>query len=230
MIRELLGESYTAYRGLVGTGLVVTLYLASIFVVWFVMRKKSRITPVLLSVIGSIAVSIAHVLELVWASFKEKKRRYVFVTFAALLFILAICISGTNIFLRGQSVKAENNMHLPQYIIEAADEISQKDPGARVLTMPGWGRYFGAYTSRIETISPEAGDESSADEDKRILLTELSKIHPDMKKVAAIAHGSGCAYVALSDGTWQDIPITDLGYELVLETKGCRLYREVSAP
>ena len=77
-------------------------------------------------------------------------------------------------------------------------------------------------------ISPKAEDAASSDEDMRTLYAQLSVAHPDMRKVASIAHKRGCGYVALSDGIWPEVPITELGYELIFETDGCRLYREVN--
>ncbi len=230
MIKELLGESYIGYRNFVGTGALVTLFVAAITLILLVMRNNRRITPLVVSVYGSIAAAAAYVLERITGSDGSKGKKYLTAIFAALLFVLAVTSAGTNVFSQGQSVRAENDMHIPSYITEAADVILSEDAGARVLAMPGWGEWFAAYTSAPEMICPQETDADSPDEDMRTLYAQLGVVHPDMRKVAAIAHRMDIKYVALSDGIWPDVPITDLGYELIMETDGCRLYREVSAP
>ncbi len=230
MIKELINESYTGYRQLVGTGSVIVLFIAAILTVLIVMRKKQKITPLIISVCGCVAAVAAFVIERICEKIADKRIRYAAAAFAALIFIFVITSSGTNVFSQGQSVAAENDFHIPGYIVESADVILGEKRDARILTMPGWGEYFAAYSSGCDIISPKAEDAASPDEDMRTLYAQLSVVHPDMRKVASIAHRRGCGYVVLADGIWPEVPITDMGYELIFETEGCRLYREVNAP
>ncbi len=76
---------------------------------------------------------------------------------------------------------------------------------------------------------PGGGDQL-LDEDQRTAFEELSKVHPDMRKVASAARRKGCRYVVTPVGMWPDIPITGFGFDVMAENGAYIVYREVSAP
>ncbi len=229
MIRELISELYTFYRQLAGTGSVIVMFLSALAVIVIVRKNRRGITPVLLSFCGCIASVAGTVVDKTFSCKKDSnKERILSTLFASMILILAITSSGTLIFSQSMSVAAENDMHLPAYIVEAADAVINDGVDGCVLTMPGWGPYFESYSSGYKIISPGQEDTSSSDEDIRTIAIQLYQVHPDMKKVASAAHRKGCGYVVLSDGIWPDVPITEFGYELLFETDGCRVYREVT--
>ena len=51
-----------------------------------------------------------------------------------------------------------------------------------------------------------------------------------MGKVAKAAKKKDIAYVILSKGIWQDMPLDRFGYEIIYENDTCAVYREVSTP
>ncbi len=230
-MRELFSEIYRGYRQFTGTGAVVVLFIVAVAVIILFYRARNRkITPVILSVGGSIAFVAASVWDMVTMPNAGRRKNLAARLFAALVCVLAITLSGTSPFTRNISEKAENDMHLPSFVPEAAEAVIGDGTYKTILTMPGWGDYFKSYSSAYSVVSPDEDDAYLADEDMRTLYTQLIKVHPDMKKVASGAHRMECGYVILSDGIWQDIPLTDLGYELIYETEGCRVYREVRTP
>ena len=230
-MKELLSQIYDGYRQFVGTGSVVVLFLSAVCVIIFSYRRTDRkCMPLLLSVCGSIAVAAAYVYELIGSGSSDRRIRSAGRIFALLLGILCISMSGTMIFSKGLFVRAENDLHLPGFVTEAADAVIADGGDGCILTMPGWRPYFESYSSKLSVVSPGDEDSDLADEDMRTLYAQLIKVHPDMKKVAASAHRKGCGYIVLSDGIWQDIPLTRFGYELIYETEGCRVYREVRTP
>jgi hypothetical protein len=136
------------------------------------------------------------------------------------------------VFSREFCSRAENDMHIQTDLCEAADAILVKSDHPIVLAMPGWDVYLLAYSSRFDMMyeSPRSTDIVITDEDEYTAYTELSKIHPDMGKVAKAAKRKDAEYVLLSKGIWQEIPIDRYGYELIFENDTCAVYREVSAP
>ena len=115
---------------------------------------------------------------------------------------------------------------------EVLDVILSECDAPKVLTMPGWGMYIESYSSKFSLMyeDPEGGDLSRYDEETAGVITELQKVSPDMKKVAAAARRCGCGYVILSTDLWPAKPITGYGYDLIFESDTCVVYREVKTP
>ncbi len=233
MIRELAYELYTNHRLLAGTGSVAVLFAASVLALFLLYPKKRQIKPLCLSVLGVIAVMIAEAADRA-ANIKVKVqiKRYACAVFVVCLCALTITSSGQPVFSKSMSEPAENDMHIPGFLLEAMDAVLAEDSEPDVLVMPGWGPLFECYSSRFKMAyeEPCENDLSGLDEEEWILYTELSTSHPDMKRVAAIAGKRGCDFVVLSNDLWPQVPITDCGYELILETDGCSVYREVKTP
>ncbi len=226
MIRELFYELHSTLRSVAGDGAVFVLFvLCALFLASVNFTSGKRSWACLLSPLSLIAATVSSVIQKAYATADKCAAKIMAAVFAGLIAVLAITSSGKNVFSRELCEKAENDMHVPGYIMTAMNEVA--DEGAeeiRVLAPDRWTAYFEGYSGRF---IPVYDDDSLSDEDRRILDAELESIHPDMKKIASIAHGSGCGYVVLPDSMWPDIPITKLGYEVMAECGGCTVYREV---
>lgn len=208
MVRELLGELYSLYRQFTGTGAIVVLFILSAIVLG--KRYKSRCEmPVYLSVLGTIGYAISEIIT---------RLSGILAVFAAAICILAVATSGSNVLSSDMNSRAENVMHLPANLVESMDVILDESYTPSILTMPEWNPYFESYSSDF-IVKYESG-----------LNDELAKLHPDMQKVAETAHECNCEYVVISSEIWPEIPITKFGYELMYETDGCVVYKEVKTP
>lgn len=208
MVRELLGELYSRYREYTGTGSIIILFILSVIVLEKFGKERHE-KPVYLSVLGTIGCAVSEIITgLSGAS----------AVFAVAICILAVTVSGSNVLTADMNSRAENVMHLPSDLVESMDIILSESDTPGILTMPDWNLYFESYSSDFTVVT-----ESN-------LNDELSKTHPDMKKVAQAAHKCGCEYVVISSDIWPEVPITEFGYELMYETDGCVVYKEVKTP
>ncbi len=227
MIRELFYKLHTAFRSFIGEGNAVVLFVAaSLFILLICLREKRRYRNMftVMSPLSTIGLAVSEVIDRVaGAGYAKPVLKAAAVLFAACLSILAVTSSGKLVFSGELCEKAENEMHIPAYLVDAMNGIPEGD--ARVLVPYDRAPYFAAYSSRF-VLSPDILKGS----DESVIRTELDGIHPDMKKIAGIAHREGFEYVVLPVDIWPEIPITKCGYELVLENEGCRLYREVRDP
>ncbi|MCR5673755.1 MAG: hypothetical protein K6F87_08600 [Lachnospiraceae bacterium] len=225
MIRELFYELYSGYRQIVGDGAVMVLFAASLLVLLMIRRENDRgcagalLSP--LSVIGCAA-----------AGFTGKIKKPLALIFAVALCFLSVTVSGKNIIYDNIGRRAENDVHIPQDVITSMDAVLSDSDDPKVLTMPGWGLYFESYSSKFQLMyeEPRNGDTASLNEDERTAYMQLGNIHPEMKKVAAAAHRSGCGYIVMSNDIWPDVPPTACGYKVLCETPSCTVYREVTTP
>lgn len=227
MIKELLFELHSTLRGIVGEGSIFVLYIAAVIVLISVLAKdRRRFLGVIVSVPAAVAVAVACVFDRVSAlSCKNRIAKYAALIFASCLCLLAIASSGKSVFSKELCEKSENDMHLPGDMETVMSAILNEDDHPAILVPYGWSAYFNAYSSRFEVIYD---DPATKESDKQILMTELDSIRPDMKKVAGIAHKSGCRYAILPDGIWPQVPIEKCGYEMMLECDGINVYREVT--
>lgn len=217
MILELLREYHMDLRSFAGSGAILPLYIAAVLAVVIAFGKKEKgALGVIPSVLGTIAVVAGYVYDAL-TSVKTKRSATVYasVLFAAALALLVVTSSGKYVFSDEVSAKAANEMHLPDGLKEAMDAALEDCDNPSVLAMPGWDVYLSAYSSRFDVAYDDLSN------------TELSKVHPDMKKVADAARSMDCAYVILSNDIWPDFAITEFGYELIFEDDTCSLYREV---
>ena len=233
MIKELLYQLYTAYRLFAGEGAVTVLYIAAAAVLFFVSVKRGKNgAPAILSVFGTIGAGFATLCE--EAVSRQKKRGYACAAglFALALCVLAITSSGKNVFSSELSERAENDMHIPPGLNEAMDAVISDTGSPRVAVMPGWGLYFEGYSSCFDLMyeEPKNGDISSFSDEQRTVYTQLSDVHPDMRKVALAAKRAGCGYIVMSKSIWPKVPINGCGYELLFENDECLVYREVNTP
>ena len=220
MIRELLYDLYSQHRLLVGTGSVLVLYLAAALVVARSGREKDHDLPLLLSVPATIGAAFAVLLKRCLPSEGKTVGKIGVVVFSALFIVLAVSISGDNVFSRQFCTRAESGMHIEPDLCEAADAILAENDRPNVIVMPGWDVSLAAYSSRLNMIH----------EDEDAGLTELEKIHPDLGKVAKAAKRKDAGYVLLSKGIWPEMPMDRYGYALIFENDTCAVYREVSTP
>ncbi len=208
MVRELLGELYSLYREYTGTGSIIVLFILSAIVLEKSDKDRHK-KPVYLSVLGTVGCAVSEIIT---------RLSGVSAVFAAAICILAVAVSGSNVLSAGMNSRAENVMHLPANLVESMDVILNESDTPGILTMPDWNLYFESYSSDFTVVT-----ESN-------LNAELSKTHPDMKKVAQAAHECNCEYVVISSDIWPEVPITEFGYELMYETDGCVVYKEVKTP
>ncbi len=232
MIRELMYELYSNLRLVIGSGAIVVLYIAAaVFIARDPGQKRENI-PLLLCPAVAIGTCIIRLYALIRQKISRGTAQKAAVLFTVCLAALAITSSGTCVFSQELSSVAENDMHIPGGILEAASAVKADDRTASVLTMPGWDAYFSAYSSEFvlpyRAISNEMPE--IPDEDERILKAELSDHYPDMKKVARFAGKKGCNYLVLSEDLWPDVPVTKYGYEEMLRCDGCVVYRKVEGP
>lgn len=208
MVRELFVRLYDLYRQFTGTGTVIVLFIVSLIVL--VISKKDRCTqPAALSVLGTVGWAVSEIISSLTG---------ISVVFAVAVCILAVTSSGTNVLAPDMNTKAENAMHIPAHLLESMDAIKDETDSACILTMPGWELYFECYSSGFAVVDdPEA-------------QRELDKHQPDMKIIARKAHECKCDYVVISSDIWPEVPITKYGYDLVFETEGCAVYKEVMTP
>lgn len=234
MIRELLGELHNAYGTFLGEGSIAVLFAAAVLVIIRGIRKERKdILPLMLSVIGACGCVAARFIEKVRKTGDLRPAvRYAATVFAAVLCILCIVTSGRNVFSADRCEPAENDMHVPQDIVDAMSLILKDSDSPTVLTMPGWGPYFEGYSAKFTLAydDPAAGDVSKMDEDSREMYLQLSIASPDMRKVTSVARRRGCSYAVISNEIWPDVPIDKCGYELMAQCGDCSVYREVSAP
>ena len=232
MIRELLYKLYTEHRLLVGTGSMVVLYLAAVLVVIRSCKDKDHELPLLLCIPATIGCALARLIGACFPSEGKKAKKIGAVVFSVLLCILAVTISGKDVFSGEFRSRAENDMHIQTDLRDAADAILAESDLPSVLAMPGWDVYLLAYSSRFNMMyeSPRSTDAVMTDEDEYTAYTELSKIHPDMRKVSKAAKRKDARYVMLSKGIWPEIPLEKCGYEPIFENDTCAVYREVSTP
>ena len=228
MIRELFYKLHSTLRSFNGDGNVAVLFIAAVLVLVFLNAgKKNRYKRsfAAISPLGVIGLAVSEVIDRVKdGEYKSRFLKVAAVAFAAALSILTITASGRRVFSKDFCERAENGMHIPQYLIDAVSTMPEED-NTYVLLPYDWAPYLDAYSSRftLPTDVLEGSDES-------VIRAELNDIHPDMKKVTQIAHSKGFSYVILPTDVWPDVPITKCGYELILENDGCRLYREVKYP
>ncbi|MBO4905032.1 MAG: hypothetical protein J5367_07390 [Lachnospiraceae bacterium] len=216
MIRELLYELHTGHRLLAGIGSGLVLYLLSVLILLRTGKEKDKDLPVLLCIMVTIGCAFSRMIEACLSLREDSKiKKAGAPVFGILLVILAISVSGQNVFSKECAEKAGNGMHIQEGLTDAMDTILTQTDRPEVLTMPGWDIYFRAYSSRFSIIDEDADANA-----------ELSGIHPDMKKVAK----AGSEYVVLSSGIWPEIPLDRYGYELIYENGSCRVYREVRTP
>lgn len=230
MIGEIFYKLHTYHRYLAGGGAVLVLSAAALL-----LCAKSGIKwkALILSPFGVIGIGAAKVFEEMSRKIKEGGKRWVFAgLFVACLLLLAIICSGDSLVSGQVGEPVSNRMHLPGDLSDAMQGILEDDEAPRVLTMPGWGPNFMAYSSAFELMyeDPYGPDLSFEDEDQWLVYTQLSVLHPDMKKVAAAAHRAHCRYIVLSNDIWPDIPVTSFGYEPFISCDICTVYREVAKP
>lgn len=234
MIRELIEEAYIRFRQYAGTGSVPALYVLSGIVILClcpVMLKKKW--PMLFSVIVTPAAAVTHLVQAVCKKAEGTRMfRCAQIVFIALLMLLLVTSTGDSVFSDGMTTGKTDDKHMPPDLAKAVDAVLADGEGARILTMPGWGVYVKAYSSKCDTIytDPKGGDISGFDEDVRLMYSELGKDHPNMKKIAMRAHAAGADHVILSNEMWPEFPITYYGYELVEGFDTCSVYREVRTP
>ena len=234
MIKELFYELYSAYRQIVGKGAVIVLFIASLLALYRLSEDNDRGLPgIILSPLSAIGCAVSKLIDMACTVRNDKKvLKTATAALAVCLCFLAVTVSGDNIFYGNISRPAENNMHIPADLLTSMDAVLADDEEPKVLTMPGWGPYFSAYSSKFDLMyeEPEDGVSSILDEDERTVYMQLSDVHPEMKKVAAIAHKTGCRYIVMSKSIWPDIPVTSCGYKVYYDTSTCCVYKEVRTP
>ncbi len=232
MIVELVRELYTSLRQFVGQGTLLTLFAVSVAVIVIAKSGKDKgVVAAILSITGTIGIAASAAYERIVSLKAKRSVKVIVAVFTAALMLLVITSSGGNVFSEEISERAADDMHLPAGLREAMDATLQDCDRPTVLTMPGWGVYLKAYSSKFEPVYDESVyGMSDLGEDAWIVYTELGKVHPDMKKVALHARAMDCRYVILSDGIWPEFPITSFGYEKIFEGSRCSVYREVSTP
>ena len=234
MIRELFYELYMFFRRFAGTGAVAVLFIVAL-IMYAACRKCGEKSGWwrFLSVISAIGCAFSETFYAIVDRYRNKPLyRYLAGFFGVCLMVLAIAASGKSVFSAEFTSRAENDMHIPPGILEAAQYIAEDAENPVVLVMPGWGAYFESFSSGLKMAyhDPENEDASELGEDERTLYLQLQMDNPDMKKIAGTAHRIGCGYVVLSEDLWSEFPITRFGYELMRECDGCLVYREVNSP
>ncbi|MBR6159597.1 MAG: hypothetical protein IKQ40_04780 [Lachnospiraceae bacterium] len=241
MLKELFGELYTYHRQLAGSGAILVLFPAALLLLAASRRKW---IPLILSPLTAIAAAVTQIIETVfakkerkaleWARAEEEKTSVRMFTgiFTVCLLAFAIILSGEGLIFGDMVTHKYNDMHIPGDLDAAMSGILDDSDSPRVLTMPGWGVYFKSYSSAFDMMydDPYGDDLSFDDEDKWTAYTQLSVLHPDMKKVASAAKRSGCTYVVLSNDIWPEVPVTDFGYETFIKGDMFTVYREVAGP
>lgn len=233
MLRELLYELYNGYRKIIGTGAVFVLVLASVPVIAGMRKNGRSILPVILSPLSACALAAERILDYIYKKKDESSvPKKAATVFSALVLIVAIAASGKSVFSDEFTERAENDMHLPGYVLSAMEAINEDGEAPRVLTMPGWEVYFMSMSSRYELpLCYEQNDRfASVSADQATVSFELSKKDPDMRKISEVAKRNGCTYIVLSDDLWPSVRLTSCGYETVRECGGCTVYREVKSP
>lgn len=229
MAGELFEKLYTYQRQLVGGGAVLVLFFAALLL--FVSEGK-KCAPLILSPLGAVAVAVSETLGRFFC--KRQSRPYGIAAgiFSVCLIAVAIALSGGDVTFGEMAEPVSNEMHIPGDLADAMSAILDESDDPHVLTMPGWGVYFTAYSSAFDMMydDPHGGDLSGLDENAWAAYTQLSVLHPDMKTVSAAARRSGCDYVVLSNDIWPEMPITRFGYEPVYKGDLCTAYREVDKP
>lgn len=233
MIRELIAETYIRFRQYAGAGSIPALYVASVIVLIclcpVLLRKK---WPMLLSITATPAAAITQLVKAAAGKAEGNKAlRYARYVFTAFLVLLLVTTAGDAVFSDSITTKKTDDMHMPADLAKAVDAVIA-DGGESVLTMPGWGLYVKAYTSKCSTVynDPKGDDTSAFDENVRVMYGELCKDHPSMRKIATSAHALHADHVILSNAMWPEFPITYYGYELVEGFDTCSVYREVRTP
>lgn len=233
MIRELLYELYNGYRQIIGTGAVLVLVLASLLVIARTKKNGRNILPLILSPLSACSVAVTAVFDHICKKDDEtslwKKAAAIF---AALAVILAVAASGKSVFSSEFTERAENDMHLPGYVLSAMEAIKEDGSEPVVITMPGWEEYFTSMSSVYELPLYDGRNDvlSSVAADSSTVSFELGKKDPDMRKISEIAKRNGCKYIVLSDDLWPAVRLTSCGYEIVRECGGCTVYKEVNTP
>lgn len=230
MFIKLIGELNTYHMQLVGTGAVSVLFFAALL---YCIREDRKNAPLILSPLCAISVAAAKVIDASFCRKEDSRRGKIFtVIFTVCILALAAASSGKDLVTGDMSQPAGNDMHIPGDLTAAMDILLEDEGELHVLTMPGWGVYFKAYSSRFMMMydDPKDKDPGLLEGYEWTAYTELMVQHPDMRKVAASARRSGCAYVVLSNDIWPERPITFFGYEPVYEGEVCTVYREVKAP
>ena len=206
MIKELMYQLYSGYRSIAGDGAVIVLFItaAAALVLIYGNKKKTGI-PAVLSVLGTVGAFFANLCEEAVSGQKKPVLRYAAGLLALTLCILVITSSGKNVFSSELSETADNDMHIPSGLTEAMDAILSEDANPCVAVMPGWGLYFEGYSSKFTLMyeEPAGGDTSSFSDEERTIYTELSDIHPDMRKVAAASKREACGYIVMSKDIWE---------------------------
>lgn len=234
MTGEIIRQFYNGHRILTGDGAIFVLFVAAIIVMLFLAPHPDRRTaPLFLGVHAAIGCALAAFIGAVRErSYPRKASKAAAILFAVCLSFLACAVSGRMVFSRDLSTAASNDLHIPDELVRSMDAMLSDTDAPKVMTMPGWGLYFTAYSSAFSLMYEEGanGDVSSFDEDQMIAYTELTRRSPDMKRIAFAAKRSGCSYVVLSKDMWPERPITKYGYELFFEDGNVCVYREVMSP
>lgn len=218
----------------VGTGAVIALFIVSAFALVNIFRTRQKGSAyTLLSPLGTIGSAVSEMFKaIISAKYPGTGVKVAAVVFAVVLVMLSITSSGEYVFSDEISSPSTNTMHMPEGLIGAADALLADCDDPKVLTMPGWGTYLTAYSSRISLMytDPFCKDVTELGEDARNAYTELDRTHPDMKKIAQLARKNGCGYVIVSDKMWPEFPLTYYGFESIYDDGNCTVYKEVSAP
>lgn len=242
MLFTIWNEFITKYKDYVGTGSILVLFVVMLGITVFGLTKNNKpvkVLPLILAPFAVVGRGITVIISKVYDDFagKTAKDRCIRV-FAIVLCFLVIAVSGRRIFSRNYVVRNDNELHIDKGLVEAMDIIldAEDEDSCRVVTMPGKGCMFNAYSSRFEMLyeEPVLGDVSDYTEELREAYTELEKIYPDNRKIARAARKHDMRYIVIEDGAyWPEIPFTDLGYELLGTGDNWLVYvdaKEVTTP
>lgn len=233
MIRELISQLYNAFRQSVGTGAVITLFFASILILVQTLADKDRgICGIIISPLASVSTALSQLYSRVINAKYEGKAKIAASVFAVCILALVLASSGTSVFSNGLSTPATSAMHLPEGLRDAAEAILADSEDPHVLTVPGWGLYLRAYSSRFSLFyeEPARGDSTLLPEEERVIYDQLAAHHPNTRKLTIAAKKRGCTYLLFSDGTWPDVPVEQYGYEILFQNDRCTVYKEVTTP
>lgn len=236
MIYSIWHGFITAYEEYTGTGVILVLFvLAMGYLIIFTSDKKKRDknAMLILSPLGSISCALSDVIEKAGELHANNK----YIAYAQRILVLLLCafvilISGKRIISPDVYVKADNTMHMPNELIETMNTILEDtdDEQIGIATMPGYGEYYTAYSSRFFLMyeDPSYGELTGYDAKVSDAYRELGKKNPDMRKLALAAKDSGCNYIVIdNDACWPEEPLTNFGYELIANCGNKDIYKIV---
>lgn len=253
MLSKVVGNLLSSYKTVIGTGCVLVLFVVALFLLVALKgnnseneSKKDRndgeegdlkcrsnikagpgLVLLILSVYGTIAAGIARLCNIQDSKITWTKRLLICV-----LCVFALVISGKRIIAPDFLSKSENLMHMPSDLKECMDIMLSDANGNRagVVTMPSYGNYFEAYSSVFDTLyeDPANKDIERLPDELKATYVELSEIYPDMRTVARTAHKYDCEYIVIMrESYWPEVPLTDLGYEIIAGSGRWDVYKEV---